>query len=266
MNARLKRIEATLNNLDDTENDKVSKVTHDPQESFSFTIDTSVSTEADVIRDSSIPPEEFIETSPENMFVENHGVQAFSTDKHDFPMPNLPKFKTPNFTSHHNSANPALATNVLQEIQQIAVSWQAELQKIIRKIQDIYLEGPVINGWLESDLKGKPSSDSSKGKAKLRHGEVDQLMDYVEKICAAQTEALNKAPRAGYRLCGLDSSGKVWSHPCPPERVASISMGIARYKKLRQMLGRKQYLENRLNQLAQTLVVLHGHIKSESNG
>lgn len=263
MNARLKRIEATLQNLDDTDTKEVSEVTQNPQDSFSFTIDTSVSTEADVIRDSSIPPEELLESNPEDMFVDDRGVRAFSADKHDFPMPNLPKFKTPNFTSHHNGANPALATNVLQEIQQIAGSWQTELQKIIREIQDIYLQGPIINGWLESDIKEKPSSDSSEGKAKLRHGEVEQLMDYVEKICAAQTEALNKSPRTGYRLCGLDSSGKVWSRPCPSEQVASVSMGIARYKKLRQTLGRKQYLENRLNHLAQTLVVLHGHIKSE---
>ena len=263
MNARLKRIEATLQNLGDTEIKTVSEVTRTQKESFSFTIEPSASTEADVNRDSSIPPEEFVESNPENMFFENHGVQAFSANKDDFPMPNLPKFKTPNFTSHRNSANPALATNILQEIQQIAGSWQTELQKIVRQIQDIYLQGPIINGWLESDVKEKPQSQNTEGKAKLRHAEVEQLMDYVEKICAAQKEALNKAPRAGYRLCGLDSSGKVWSRPCPSEQVASVSMGIARYHKLRQMLGRKQYLENRLNQLAQTLVVLHGHIKSE---
>lgn len=263
MNARLKRIEATLQNLGDTEMEEVSEVTPDPKESFSFTIDTSTSVEADVAQDSSIPPEEFVESSRENIFVENHGVKAFNANKHDFPMPNLPKFKTPQFTSHRNGANPALATNILQEIQQIAESWQTQLQKIIRQIQDIYLQGPIINGWLESDIQEKPPSNSVEGKAKLRHAEVEQLMDYVEKICAAQKEALDKAPRAGYRLCGLDSSGKVWSRPCPPDQVASISMGIARYKKLQQMLGRKHYLENRLNQLAQTLVVLHGHIKSE---
>ena len=263
MNARLKRIEATLQNLGDTETQEVSEVTPEPKESFSFTIDTSASIEVDIPRDSSIPPEELVEPSPENIFVENHGVQAFNANKHDFPMPNLPKFKTPQFTSHRNGANPALATNILQEIQQIAESWQTQLQKIIRQIQDIYLQGPIINGWLESDIQEKPQTESTEGKAKLRHAEVEQLMDYVEKICAAQKEALNKAPRAGYRLCGLDSSGKVWSRPCPPDQVASISMGIARYKKLQQMLGRKHYLENRLNQLAQTLVVLHGHIKSE---
>ena len=263
MNARLKRIEATLQNLEDTDNNQVPDVTPEVRESFSFKIDQTASCEANVARDSSTSPEELVEPSPENMFVDDRGVQTFSTNEHDFPMPNLPKFKTPNFTSHHNSANPALATNILQEIEQIASSWQTELQKIVRQIQDIYLQGPIINGWLESEVKEKSQSNSSKGKAKLRHGEVEQLMDYVEEICAAQKEALNKAPSAGYRLCGLDSSGKVWSRPCPPEQVASVSMGIARYKKLRQMLGRKQHLENRLNQLAQTLVVLHGHIKSE---
>jgi hypothetical protein len=45
--------------------------------------------------------------------------------------------------------------------------------------------------------------------------------------------------------------------------VASVSIAIARYQQLRQFLGRKQKLENRLNQLAETLVVLHGHIKQQ---
>ncbi len=38
-------------------------------------------------------------------------------------------------------------------------------------------------------------------------------------------------------------------------------MAIARYQKLRQLLGRKQHLETRLSQLAETLVILHSHIQ-----
>lgn len=56
----------------------------------------------------------------------------------------------------------------------------------------------------------------------------------------------------------------MWTRPCPSEQVAGISMAIARYQKLRQLLGRKQYLELRLNQLAETLVMLHGHIKEQA--
>jgi hypothetical protein len=87
-------------------------------------------------------------------------------------------------------------------------------------------------------------------------------MDYVEEICATQdSQVACETPRTGYRLCGLNPDGQVWSYPCPAEQVASLSLAIARYQKLRQLLGRKQYLETRLNHLAQTLVVMHSHLK-----
>jgi hypothetical protein len=148
---------------------------------------------------------------------------------------------------------------VLQEIQEIAAGWQAELHKIVRQIQDLYLQGPIVNGWLESHEKD-PQPEAT---ATLRHAEVDRLMDYVEEICEAQKQHKSESKPTGYRLCGLDGNGEVWSRPCPPEQVASVSMAIARYQQLRQFLGRKQKLENRLNQLAETLVVLHGHIKQQ---
>ena len=86
-------------------------------------------------------------------------------------------------------------------------------------------------------------------------------MDYVEEICTNQGKVSEQTPRTGYRLCGLDASGKVWTRPCPPEQVPMVSMAIARHQKLRQLLGRKQYLETRLSQLAETLVVLHSKLK-----
>jgi hypothetical protein len=88
-------------------------------------------------------------------------------------------------------------------------------------------------------------------------------MDYVEEICAQQAKISSQSSSTGYRLCGLDASGTVWTRPCPPDQVASVSMAIARYQKLRQLLGRKQYLETRLSQLAETLVVLHGHLQCQ---
>ena len=151
----------------------------------------------------------------------------------------------------------------MQEIQEIVTVWQTELHKILRQIQDLYLQGPIVDGWLESHSV-KPQKPQSEATATLRHAEVDRLMDYVEEICAAQeTQAPSESSRAGYRLCGLDASGEVWSRPCPAEEVPGVSMAIARYQKLRQYLERKQKLENRLNQLAETLVVLHGHIKQQ---
>ena len=64
-----------------------------------------------------------------------------------------------------------------------------------------------------------------------------------------------------YKLCGVDAVGQVWSRPCPVEQVPSVSIAIARHQRLRQLLGRKQSIENRLSQLAETLVMLHSYIQ-----
>ncbi|MGG6268089.1 hypothetical protein ACQ4M3_27570 [Leptolyngbya sp. AN03gr2] len=169
---------------------------------------------------------------------------------------NLPKLKTPNFTSHRNAANPALASTLLLEMKTIADNWQAELNQTLRQIQDLYLEGPIVDGWLESD-SGHPLGDLST----LRHGEVDRLMSYIEEICATPIPGTKGAPKAGYRLCGINADGQRWSYPCPAEQIPSLSLAIARYHKLRQLLDRKQHLENRLAGLAETLVGLHSKMK-----
>jgi len=266
MKAGLKRIEETLQDLDirvtnpiDENGDGNASL----QESLSFRIAAPANESTEGVVESS--SEKIIEHTSTQEFVEDsceedNSVQTFPAQDEDIKAPSLPKFKTPSFSSHRNAPNPALASNVLQEIQEIATGWQTELHKILRQIQDLYLQGPIVNGWLEShSVKTQPEATAT-----LRHAEVDRLMDYVEEICAAQeTQSPSESSRAGYRLCGLDASGEVWSRPCPPEQVPGVSMAIARYQQLRQYLERKQKLENRLNQLAETLVVLHGHIKQQ---
>jgi chemotaxis protein histidine kinase CheA len=214
---------------------------------------------------------EFHSDNPDaqNLFTQHTSVQTFPAQENGGKVPSLPKFKTPSFSNHRNAANPGLALGILKEIQEHVAPWYKEQQKIVQQIQNIYLEGPIVNGWLESLPKEskepkepkEPKEEQPGGTATLRHAEVDRLMDYVEEICATQAKEPSKSARTGYRLCGLDASGQVWSRPCPPEQVPSVSMAIARYQKLRQLLGRKQYLENRLHQLAETLVVLHAHIQ-----
>ncbi len=258
MKAGLKRIEATLHDLGTR--DTTSDIEHmsSPQHPLSFRISVGIQ-ESTVDEPTHSSNEVSKESEPQKLLPHNLSVQTFPAQEIEGKTPNLPKFKTPQFTSHRNGANPALAMNLLQDIQQKVASWQAELQKIIRQIQDIYLEGPIVNGWLES--KEKEPEPKAGATATLRHAEVERLMVYVEEICANGTKVSSQSPRAGYRLCGLDASGEVWSRPCPPEQVASVSMAIARYQKLRQLLGRKQYLETRLTQLAETLVVVHSHIE-----
>lgn len=250
MKTGIKRIEATLHDLGSDTPPALDK--SEVKRSFSFRISmgASDSTSTD------IPSQE--EQSPtENEFLHlDNSVQTFPAQESGGKVPSLPKLKTPSFTSHRNGANPALAMNLLQDIQESVSAWQRELQKIILQIQDIYLEGPIVNGWLESHDREAEAG----GTATLRHAEVDRLMDYVEEICD-QSKVSCQSPRAGYHLCGLDASGKVWSRLCPPDQVASVSMAIARYQKLRHLLGRKQYLETRLTQLAETLIILHGHIQ-----
>jgi hypothetical protein len=94
------------------------------------------------------------------------------------------------------------------------------------------------------------------------------LMDYVESICNTNPVSSPPAPssteeavRTDYRLCGLDADGQLWSRPCPTQQVPYVSLAIARYQKLRILLGTKQTLENRLNQLIQSLTVLSGQIQ-----
>ncbi|WP_017318509.1 hypothetical protein [Mastigocladopsis repens] len=255
MKAGIKRIEATLHDLGTRNTAGSEELDGSTKRSLSFRISVG-GTESSATHPE--PSEEEPSTqSEQNSAIHDTSVQTFPAQESDCKAPSLPKFKTPSLTSHRNGANPALAMNLLQEIQESVASWQRELQKIVRQIQDIYLEGPIVNGWLESHEHGLESG----GTATLRHAEVDRLMDYVEEICAPDSKVSCQSPRAGYHLYGLDASGKVWSRPCPPEQVVSVSMAIARYQKLRQLLGRKQYLETRLTQLAETLVILHGHIQ-----
>lgn len=250
MKVGVKRIEATLHDLERTTSSVDEQAT--TKRSFSFRIST-VNPATSV--NNNIPEQELPPTENE-LFPQDTSVQSMYVQDNECKAPSLPKLKTPSFTSHRNGANPALAMNLLQEIQQSVGAWQKEIQKIIQNIQELYLEGPIVNGWLESHEK---QAESDKA-ATLRHAEVDHLMNYVEEICANPNVSCPSS-RAGYRLCGLDANGKVWSRPCPQDQVASVSMAIARYQKLRQLLGRKQYLEIRLTQLAETLTILHGHIQ-----
>lgn len=169
---------------------------------------------------------------------------------------NLPKLKTPSFSNLRHAANPSLAANLLREMLTTVEEWQTELNQVLRQIQDLYLEGPIVDGWLES-YSGEPLTDTSQ----LRHLEVDRLMHYIEEICAAPVPGTKEGPRTGYLLCGLNSDGQRWSCPCPPDQVPSISLAIARYHKLRQLLNRKQDLEMRLSQLSETLVLMQGKMK-----
>ncbi|MEH1870051.1 hypothetical protein [Nostoc sp.] len=262
MNAGLKRIEATLHDLGRGTASAAEAGDSTTKRPFSFRISVGANEPTESTQTPSSQEEQTVDTesdypTEQNFFPHHDSVQTFQAEEDGSKTPSLPKLKTPTFSSHRHGANPGLAMNLLQEIQETVAGWQIELQNILKQIQDIYLEGPIVNGWLESN----PKEPEAGGTATLRHAEVDRLMNYVEEICATGGKVSYQSSITGYRLCGIDDTGKVWSRPCPADQIPNVSMAIARYQKLRQLLGRKQSLETRLSQLAQTLVVLHGHIQ-----
>jgi hypothetical protein len=196
-------------------------------------------------------------------------IQPFSISLSETKAPDLPRLKAPNFTTHRNAANPALTMNLLKEMEAIVISWQEELQQVLRQIQDLYLEGPIVDGWLESYAHQEGEAPA------FRHADVDCLMDYVEKMrgstppepisspsSAETSQPGQDANSAGYRLCGLNEDGQLWFRHCPAEQVPSVSLAIARYQRLRVLLSRKQDLETRLSQLAETLIVVHSKLNA----
>jgi len=172
----------------------------------------------------------------------------------------LPKAKPPSFSSHRHALNPNLAVGLLREVESVVITWQLELEQTVLEIQALYLEGPIVDGWLESHPVGSPQVMQAIGTTTLQHAEIERLMDYVEEVCRT-TQMSELEVRTGYRLCGLDADGQLWSRPCPSPQVPDVSLAIARYQRLRILLARKQTLETRLHRLIQNLTLLHGQMQ-----
>jgi hypothetical protein len=156
------------------------------------------------------------------------------------------------FSRHQNGSNPDLALNLLQETLTLLQSWRSELQTVIRRIQEIYREGPIVDGWLECSTQKVEATTEI-----LRHAEVSHLMGYVEQICADPSST-----QPEYRLCGLSADGRVWSSPCPQSQLASISLAISRHQKLQPLLQRQHVLENHLQQAAVITTKVHSQIQA----
>lgn len=249
MKPGLKRIEATLHDLGIRNPESLSAKSPAKKRPFSFRV--SLGSDTTQLNNTG---QETVDINSNKQEHISSSVPTFPTQDIDSKTPDLPKFKTPSFSNHRHSANPGFTIGLLQEIQQTVVAWQVELEIILQQIQYIYLEGQVINGWLESNTQ------PMEGTATLRHGEIEAILDYVQKISQSEV-TVNQSSRTDYRLCGVDATGQLWSRPCSVEEVPSLSIAIARYQKLRQLLGRKHYLESRLTKLSETLVDLQGSLK-----
>lgn len=170
-------------------------------------------------------------------------------------LPLLPRTKRSSFSSHRHDANPALAIKVLEDIQAAVVGWHQALRQVLQDIQAIYLEGPMVEGWLEMVQNGDPNPGVDA--AILRHADPQELAGYLEQICAkAEGSDRNLPPlnsESQYHLCNLDADGQMQCQICPPEQLPFVSLAIARHQKLRQHLNQKQYLEARLKRAVEVL-------------
>jgi hypothetical protein len=165
----------------------------------------------------------------------------------------LPKLKPLALNPHRQNIDPARAADILQEIGEIVTRWQQQLKEVLQEIQALYEEGPLIDGWLESHAQSATPNFAAPSKAKL-----DGLMNYVEAL--KDDRVSYQTPRTGYRLCGIDESGQVWSQDCPSDQVADVSLAIARYQKLQQLLVCKQNLETRLEGITETLMMMRSSL------
>lgn len=189
-----------------------------------------------------------------------HAVRPFSSAAETAQSsPLLEKIELPDAGSTdvpQQARNPGLAIGILKEIEKLLLDWQRELKELELRIQDIQLEGPVIDGWLDSQPEA-----TSQNPGFLQHADVADLQSYVEAMHQSPQAFAKKSERVTYRLCHLDADGKVQCQECPMDQVAPVSWAIARHQKLRQLLSRKHHLELRLSQLAETLVTVHSHLK-----
>jgi hypothetical protein len=185
------------------------------------------------------------------------GVTPFPIPKPANSTPILPKVTASTGSDRRHAANPEFTLDLLQEIQQMVINWQQELQSLHQQIEDIYRQGPMINGWLESHSR----ENSERPITSLRHADIEELMSYIEKLSEEDTDS-NLSPVA-YKLCGLDEQGKLWSKPCPAEQIPSVSLAISRYQKVKQLLKRKQILEQKIIQLGENLIVCSTNLQEQ---
>ncbi len=116
-----------------------------------------------------------------------------------------------------------------------------EMQQVIQQIENLYNEGPIVDGWLESyPCEPTSSNDERTGK------EAATSIEYVKAGSWEKDKVVFEAPRSCYRLNGVTQTGQPWSYPCPLEQLPSVSVAIARYEKLLQLIDRKRDLETRL--------------------
>lgn len=232
MKQELKRIEETLNKLEKLKNADYPQPTEVKNPTFSFKICR------DAPKDNS--PQDTSDSSIQKLEQSNH--------------PDLPNLNTSNSsdrliadTNTGIDQEINLSENAVEDYSQVPDCETFEndatkLSQVVSQIQDLYYEGPIVDGWLEFF---PPAPEAKAGT--LREVSFERAIDHVVEVCIAPEEQISESPNASYLLCGLDELGNLWSYPCPLEQLPSVSIAIARYHKLQQLLQQKHHLETQLN-------------------
>ncbi len=166
--------------------------------------------------------------------------------------PNRKVIALPTFNSLGDSNSPSSEENAKNSpnTDHLAVTppsptLMEQIQQVVQQIKNLYMEGPIVDGRLESySCESTPSNDQRT---------VYDVASPVEYVKAAgsleQDQVICEAPRACYRLSGVSETGQQWSYPCPIEQLPSVSVAIARYEKLLQLLEHKRNLETQLKEM-----------------
>jgi hypothetical protein len=159
-------------------------------------------------------------------------------------VPQLPNLNAASNSYSDPEAEINLEINSLPETQPDIAEDKTQLEQVVDQIQELYYEGPMVDGWLEYY---PPAPEPSVGM--LREVVFERPLDDLEVDHSLLLEKNScELSDSSYRLSGLDASGQQWSYPCPLEQLPSVSMAIARYQKLQQLLQKKLDLETRLHQ------------------
>jgi hypothetical protein len=174
---------------------------------------------------------------------------SISTDYNSDLNTQLTSVQIPKFTGLRQDANPILAAHMLQEMYKMVTEWQQELEQIERESFNITVSGTVLAAWLESRTFKHGSTGAEIPTPYVTVDPISILEGYANDLTAVD-------PQAGYRLCGLDEDGKLWTRPCPMTEILVVSRSIARYQQLKDLTDRKQQLEQYIRQVLEDLVHL----------
>lgn len=185
----------------------------------------------------------------------------------------LPPVASDDFVSQRHEVNPALALNLLSDVQAKIGVWQQQQRQIVHAMQMLYSQGPMVDGWLQSSLEPSTSSVVAESATLLRHGDADALMQYVNALESGEDSSRNSrsmhqsagstlsSRQSQYCLCRLNDDGTVRSHICPPEQMAMVSTAIARHQKFKQLALQKQAIAAKLQQAVDLLTGLRATLQ-----